>query len=155
MNRALLVLATATQMVGAHPPIDPPTPIILDGYSCENCFDEIYLDPFDIYDLPTNITFKLSFEAKPTKPASINFKIINSTYVEDVVSIPVTEKKQTLTYTYNNLYTNASGSNVFQFVLESEFGTDIRNMSGRKRVYKKISVTENGQTEESDKTITR
>lgn len=155
MTKALLALALAIPSIGAHPPIDPPTPIELDTYSCENCFDEIYIDPIDIIDTLTRITFKFSFEAKPTEAATIEIMIINSSYIEDIASIPITKQRQTLTYNYYNEYTNASGSNVFTFQLKSQYGTDIRTMSAKRRAFKNISVTENGQQEETDKTITR
>ena len=134
-------------------PTPTPFPIVKDGYSCKNCFDNIVLGPYDIYGYSTEIIFKVSFEANLSEPATIDLEIENSGYELVFDTIEVTERKQTITYTYDNLYTYHSGINAFIFTLRSEFGTDTRRMMGRKRQYENVIVSENDQENETSDTV--
>lgn len=155
MNRALALLALAPISGGIiNPGFDQnPTPITKDGYLCENAFDEIVLCPIDIYGEITEIIFKVSFKNNLTSPATISLEIENSNYEMVFDTVEVNQRKQTIHYEYNNLYTAIGDVNAFIFTLNSQYGTDTRRMMGRRRQYQNISVTENGQINEVGQSV--
>ena len=129
MTGALSLLCSSLIVASSIPLITPDieVPVIPGSYSYENKFDYIKVDPVKDLEPTMNMVIKVSFQNALVEPAIIKIKTFNDNYRDGVLltTLYTSSKEATLNFDYLPTYSRVRyAMNIFQFELESEFGTD-------------------------------